>query len=990
VKGNLNLEIDEQGIEVHVTITPDVNGADITTESITALLGEKKVRSGFDSAAIDRAFRALAKGKTEAVTFVAAAGIPPKPGTPESVVFEPLPVPERLAAVCRKILDSAPPPRGFRLREERIKTEKKTLKKAALPFLPPREQVEVVVEKRMIREEVAIDPNLTGSGYVTEGSIVARVRPGTQGKEGKSVFGRLVQAPRPEQGGFLFLEGVTRTGADVKAAFTGFLRKGDNWCNVVPFRDHALSIAASRDGLSCLLSFVPGDEAAPAPDPQDVLSRADKLGFAPASLLPAHEIESIMQDAVLRAAPLESVSISPAVNGAAVVTVSSDKLKAVLFLRKGRGKGTPLFPGAVSEAIRTSKVKGFDPDVVRRDLLAFFSGKTAELADYVLVTGRPAKPGSEPKVEWRAMFLPAEEAGLIRASATTSPDALKSLASLGPFPLAKVDAVARVKKDAEILRITPSLGGEPGVDVFGAAISPSRSGAADIRLFEGLAMRKDVVVATEQGILEKGSDGMAILLRVRPHRDAELMVTVAPDRMKASVSYFPPEGDGARMSADDVRARLRQAGVQKGIDEKKLLPLLDKVARGEGFADQLFAEGKRPQADAQKRILFHVHVATGKAVSIRKDGRADFRAQDRITRVQKEEAVATVRPRDPRTEDGWDVNGGLLTPAAEAQQTLKAGRGVREELLPDGSTRYVAVRAGELVRDGPVLSVTEAHVVQGDVSMATGNIKFPGLVSITGSVRSGFTVVAEGVLEVAESVEGALLSADGSITVAQGIKGEGKAVLRSKRNIEGMFAEQAVLLAIGDVHLHGPCVRCQVKCNGVLRLDSEKGTLVAGEVRASRGVEVQNIGSPGGAKTVVSFGQNFLVKDQIEREEREVTALTKRVADLDAEMFVQEKRASQAAAAAGAVPALSQAPALLARARAQKVQAMKLIEQRKMRLITLRDQYDEHVPSEVLVRGTLYPGAVLESHGRRYETVTEKRMITLHFDPVRGKIVEKM
>ena len=69
---------------------------------------------------------------------------------------------------------------------------------------------------------------------------------------------------------------------------------------------------------------------------------------------------------------------------------------------------------------------------------------------------------------------------------------------------------------------------------------------------------------------------------------------------------------------------------------------------------------------------------------------------------------------------------------------------------------------------------------------------------------------------------------------------------------------------------------------------------------------------------------------------------------------------------------------------------MKLIEQRKMRLITLRDRYDENVPSEVFIRGTLYPSAVLESHGRRYETNVEKRMITLRFDPVQGKIVEKV
>jgi hypothetical protein len=235
---------------------------------------------------------------------------------------------------------------------------------------------------------------------------------------------------------------------------------------------------------------------------------------------------------------------------------------------------------------------------------------------------------------------------------------------------------------------------------------------------------------------------------------------------------------------------------------------------------------------------------------------------------------------------------------------------------------------------------------------------------------------------------------DLSITVGQGIKGEGKAVLRSKRDIEGQFAERAVLLAIGDVHLHGACVRCQVKCNGRLKLDTEKGTLVAGEVRASRGVEAQNIGSPSGVRTVVSFGQDFLVKDQIEREEREVAALTKRVADLDTEMFVLEKRASESVAAAGATvgvaPAQSQAATMLARARAQKVQALKLIEQRKMRLITLRDRYDEHVPSEVVVRGTLYPGVILESHGRRYETRTEKKMISLRFDPAQGRIVEKL
>jgi uncharacterized protein (DUF342 family) len=319
----------------------------------------------------------------------------------------------------------------------------------------------------------------------------------------------------------------------------------------------------------------------------------------------------------------------------------------------------------------------------------------------------------------------------------------------------------------------------------------------------------------------------------------------------------------------------------------------------------------------------------------------------------------------------------------------------------DGSVRFVAESDGELIRDGGLLTVMDAHTVHGDVDMSTGNVNFPGIVHVTGSIRSGFTVIAEGVLEVGEGVEGALLSSGGTITVVEGVKGESKAILRAGKDIESSFAEQSVLLAVGDVHLRGACVRCQVKCNGRLLLDSEKGSLVGGEVRASRGVVAQNIGSPGGTHTVVSFGQDFLVRDQIEREEQQVAVLAKKITDLDAAMLILQKRARQAAggiagtqtqnsAQPNAASARQRDAEALSRARSQKLTCMKVMEQRKLRLIGLRDKFDEHVPSEVLVRGTLYPGAVLECHGRRYEVRTEKKMITLRFDPMQGRIVEKL
>ena len=182
VKGDLKLEIDEQGLEVRVTIVPDDSGADISLDSLLAMLAEKRVREGIDAEAIEKGLRGLARKKGEPVSFVAAAGVMPRPPEPEGVDFESLPIPPRLDAAARTVLQKAPAPKGFRLREEKVRKEKKVLRKQALPFLPPKEEVEVVIEKRLVREPVAIDPAVTATGFVQKGALVARVRPGAGGK----------------------------------------------------------------------------------------------------------------------------------------------------------------------------------------------------------------------------------------------------------------------------------------------------------------------------------------------------------------------------------------------------------------------------------------------------------------------------------------------------------------------------------------------------------------------------------------------------------------------------------------------------------------------------------------------------------------------------------------------------------------------------------------------------------------------------------------
>lgn len=981
VKGDLKLEFDEQGIEARVTIVSNENGTEVSTDSLLAILDEKRVREGIDTDAIEKGLRAAARRKGEPVSFVAAAGVMPRAPEPESVEFEPSPVPPRLDAMAKEVLKKAPQPRGFRLREERFKKQKKVLHKASFPFLAAREEVEVVVEKRLVREEVAIDPAVTATGYVQKGALVAKVLPGKPGKEGKNVFGKLVPARRGAQAAFLFCEGLTRTGSDVKATTDGFLRRGANWADVVPFRGHAFRLSASQDGATCLLSFEPGDPLVPLPTADEVIAEALKIGFAPTNLLGAGEIASILQEAAKAGAPVSGKSLSPSADGSATVTVSPDKLSAVLFLRKGRGGGRPLTLALASDAVRLSKVRRYNIEAVRKDLQAFFKGVETELVDYKLAAGQPPARGKDGSVEWLAKFLPAEEADRIRAFSSAKSAATGEIPSLQQFPLERVEAIGRATAEMPILRIVQGQAGASGVDVFGASIPGLKGATPEVRLFEGLQQRRDTVVAVEEGILEKGSDGMTILLRVRRHQDADLVVTVSDDRMKGFLSFTPARGTGSSIDVQEVRTRIKEAGIVMGIDEARLLKALDLVARGKFFKNTLIAEGRLPPPGEENRVTFHIRLATGKALTILDDGRADFRAQDRITHVGKGAHVATVKPPPLEGLESWDVTGRPIPTPPGALSGLQAGRGVSAARQPDGSLFFYADADGELVRDGSVISVLQVHTVAGDVDMKSGNVNFPGIVRVNGSVQPGFRVIAAGDIEIEETVDAALLSSEGSILIGQGIKGEGKAILRAKKDITSPFAEQAVLIAGENVRLKGACLRCQVKCDGKLLLESEKGNLVGGEVRARQGVAVQNLGSPGGITTLILFGQDYMLKDQIEREEREVATIARRVVELDAEM-----KRMQREALAGKQPDAD----ALSHARAEKAQSLKALELRKKRLIALHDTFDVHVPSEVRVRGTLFPGVVIESHGRRWETRIEKNMITLYFDQVQGRIAEKI
>jgi len=59
------------------------------------------------------------------------------------------------------------------------------------------------------------------------------------------------------------------------------------------------------------------------------------------------------------------------------------------------------------------------------------------------------------------------------------------------------------------------------------------------------------------------------------------------------------------------------------------------------------------------------------------------------------------------------------------------------------------------------------------------------------------------------------------------------------------------------------------------------------------------------------------------------------------------------------------------------------------RLFILAERLEQHFPSEITVRGVIYPGVVLNSHGRQRAVKTALREVVFFFNTATGRIEEK-
>ncbi|MFP4484906.1 MAG: flagellar assembly protein A [Spirochaetaceae bacterium] len=974
IQGSIELTIDERGLKASVLIDRSGGDEEWTPSRVVEQLLQRGVKEGYDAKEIARLFDENAKKGRNPFRFVAAEGTPPEDPSPEQFSMDRLPIPEGSKEAVERVLAQAEQPRITIERKRKVEKQKTVTRKPKFPFGSPKKVEQTVVEEETVPERVYVDPTVQQTGYAEAGQRLGEVVPQSRGTPGRSIYGGIVHPRNLADPHFYVGTGATRSGNVVTAEVTGAVRRGPNWIDVVPYESHDWTLTLSKDRATAYLSFSPGHSEAAPPTPEEIVQEARNLGYDPDNLISPEEIKTLLNDAINSGTDMEEVPISNSRDASYNIYVSDDQLQAVLNVHKGKGRGRPLSLKELGKAIQSTGLKKLDFERIKKDILEFYHGSEQDLTGYVLAEGTAPTPGPDGEMEFAVRFLEEREMEPYQRAARERPELLGDVDSIEEFPVADVSRMARVQPEQRILTAAPAGAGQPGTDVYGRQIPPPTGAEPKLKLLENVQRKDGVVFATREGLLEEAQVDDVTYLRVRPHRDCSIQVELGTDRMRAMITLKEGEGTGLRLTEEAVFTALDDAGVTYGVDDGKVRDGLIRAQHEGGIVRWLVAEGTPPEEGSDGKLEFLIKLAGGKDVTLREDGTADYKNRDLITTVKAGTPVARIEPPQEKPRPGTDVTGKEIPPLRGEAVNVEVGENLEQESDQDGVVTLTARTDGEVLYERRRLSIRATHTVKGTVGVETGNIKFPGSVTVSGSVQSGYVIMAGGDIRIGESVEGCLLSADGNIMIKEGVKGAGKAVLRTKKNIGVAFAEHATLLAVGEIVIRTSCFHTTVKANGSLRMQTEKGSIVGGNLRVRKGVETQNLGSSSGAHTHVSFGQDYLVADQIEREEREVEKLKRRITTID--LSLQKVTDSSP---------IEEVESL----RKEKKMLLKMMEHRSLRLFNLRERFEEHFPSEVRVKGTLFPGVVVESHGRTREYSERRKSVRIYFDLETGRIMEE-
>ncbi|MEK7813595.1 MAG: FapA family protein, partial [Candidatus Desantisbacteria bacterium] len=186
---------------------------------------------------------------------------------------------------------------------------------------------------------------------------------------------------------------------------------------------------------------------------------------------------------------------------------------------------------------------------------------------------------------------------------------------------------------------------------------------------------------------------------------------------------------------------------------------------------------------------------------------------------------------------GVSVTGKPIAPLHGKDIVINSGKNV---FIANNGTSVFALEKGRVLWKGNSVLVDDVMEVSGDVDNDMGNISFKGTVNVDGEVKDGFTIHANGDININGNVGACTLESAGDITISGMVDGKGTARLCAEGDISVHFVREAYIQAKRDVIIEKGIENSTVFAKNV---HANNGFIHGGAITASSGIIAQQIGS---------------------------------------------------------------------------------------------------------------------------------------------------
>lgn len=235
---------------------------------------------------------------------------------------------------------------------------------------------------------------------------------------------------------------------------------------------------------------------------------------------------------------------------------------------------------------------------------------------------------------------------------------------------------------------------------------------------------------------------------------------------------------------------------------------------------------------------------------INDDGTADYKNSLNLATINEGELLAVyIAPTEGTA--GMDIFGNPLAPLGKGKDILPLrGRGIR----PDNTnTHYYAEYSGHIVMDGPKIYIDKLYRVNGDLNIEVGNIRFDGDVEVSGDVRSGLSIEADGSIFIHGHVGACNIIAGKNISIEKGVQGRNDCLISAKEDVACKFVESCKIVAGNNIYADS-VLNSTLMANNQVLVTSKHGNVVSSEVYGMAGIIVREAGNSAGASALLRAG----------------------------------------------------------------------------------------------------------------------------------------